>query len=640
MENTKANIFSISRNKYNINLLETIEHKELFQNIKDNSTKINYKNYPENNNYIIKNNNNQSEKIHYDNTNIQKQILSNSKNSSKSYHNIMKNKLENMQEIFSKYSPNKNKRFLTQNNSGKINTNKKQKRNTSHSFQKRIIDNKVILEHNLTNFNFERINNYLNLDKNDYLHHSRNDNLKLNNSSHFNKSTKKEITNNQKFSFIYNNNNNLDVYNRLYNKSYYKKKKIENIISKEEKDCTFNPRLLSNFKEKKSNYEEINNFIKRQEKFNKYINQKKIDLKNNLFNNESKKYTFTPNTSCTSGSKYSIKLEAQRQDESKLDKTNRMVYEQIKKMNTKNNNLFLMYNNQFSFIPTINKKINIKKQEIFQNVPKFQKRNINTYKNDINTKDTQKYINHQYDNVKSNYKNDKELMARIKEENRKRKKRIDIMRKEQENSKFEGYTFKPDINKNNLSYMDNFYSNMNNLYYNKQFDRELSYTDNYNRKRNLQNNMKRSYSCYNKNNLYINSNVNYNNFNNSKEGIYYNNTDYENDKYYFNDYNNCNINYNNCDNSSNFENDFNKNESNYYNEYNYYKNDIDEYNKYDYQYNDIGQRSLNMGYNKNKRNYMFMTPKCNKIYKSHVINNIKREDQENFLLIHKLLYDK
>ena len=39
MENNLSNLVAISRNKYNINLLETIEHKELFQNIKANSIK-------------------------------------------------------------------------------------------------------------------------------------------------------------------------------------------------------------------------------------------------------------------------------------------------------------------------------------------------------------------------------------------------------------------------------------------------------------------------------------------------------------------------------------------------------------------------------------------------------------------------
>ena len=49
MENNLSNLVAISRNKYNINLLETIEHKELFQNIKANSIKSDSKILLENN---------------------------------------------------------------------------------------------------------------------------------------------------------------------------------------------------------------------------------------------------------------------------------------------------------------------------------------------------------------------------------------------------------------------------------------------------------------------------------------------------------------------------------------------------------------------------------------------------------------
>ena len=640
MENNLSNLVAISRNKYNINLLETIEHKELFQNIKANSIKSDSKILLENNEQNI--NNNIDKKFNYNYEKIQKQSLNKSKNNSKSFNEMMKIKLDNMQEIFNNYSPTKNKKYLTQNNSGKINTNKKLKRNFSNSLNKRIKDNKALLDHkiNLTNFDFQRENHNLISNKKEYFSPSRNNDLKSNNSTYFNKSTKKEYTNNSKYSFN-SNNNNLDVYNRLYNKSYYKKRNIEKEISQEENNCTFNPTLFSHMKEKKSNFEDINNFIKRQEKFNKYIKQKKINLKQDLCKNESKKYTFTPNTSCTSGSKYSIKLEAQRQEESRLDRTNRLVYDQIKKMEAKNNNLFLMYNNQFSFIPMINKNINIKKIKNpgVKLIPKNNKRNINTYKNENDIKSNKKYINHQYDNVKSQYKNDKELMTRIKEENRRRKKRIDNMRKEQESSQFEGYTFKPDINKNNLSYVTNYNYNLNDNFYNRGFEREKSYTNNYNKRRNLQHKLNRSYSCYNKNNLYINSNINYNNFKNSKEKIYCNNTGYENDIYNYNDYNNYRINYNNCNNNYYLENDINQNIPDYYSEYNIYNNQYNDYDENEEKYNDIEKRSLSMGNYKNNVNYMYMTPKCNKIYKSRAVNNIKKEDKQNFLLIHKLLYN-
>jgi hypothetical protein len=69
-----------------------------------------------------------------------------------------------------------------------------------------------------------------------------------------------------------------------------------------------------------------------------------------------------------------------------------------------------------------------------------------------------------------------------------------------------------------------------------------------------------------------------------------------------------------------------------------YNNNYDEYNKSEQQCNDISRRNLSMGNDKGKYTYMYMTPNCNKIYKSRVVQSIKKEDKDNFLLIHKLLY--
>ena len=641
MKNEISNLVSISKNKFNINLLETIEHKQLFKNINNVTPKFNSSNIIDNNNNI------QSQKIDSDTKNATKQFINKSKNNTKSFNDIIKNKLVNLQEIFNKYSPEKNKKFLTQNNSGKINISKKLKRNISTSLNKRIKNNKALLKNNLINFKFQRNTRNSKSKKKEYIPQSRNDGSKVNLFINFKKNSKKDNDNNLKYSFNINNtknltttptnNNNLDVYNRLYNRSYYKKKN-DNVYP-EEKDCTFNPKLLSQFETK----EDINNFIKRQEKFNKYIKQKKINLNKDLSQTEGKKCTFTPNTSCTSGSKYSIKLEAQRQDESKLDKTNRMVYDQIKKIKDKKNDLFLMYNKKYTFIPLINKKINLKKIKniSLKNNHKIQKRKIISLENENDkvNKNNHKYINHQYDNVKSTYKNDKELMTRIKEENKKKKNKIDIMRKEQENSKFENYTFKPDIIKNNLSFMYNFNRDSKNIYYNKPLETEISYSNNYFKKKNFRNKINRSYSCYINNNSYISNNTNYIKHNKLENPTYYNynNTEYENDIHDYNDYN-FRISDNNCYNHFYTEKDINENNSGYYYDHNIYNNNYDEYNKSEQQCNDISRRNLSMGNDKGKYTYMYMTPNCNKIYKSRVVQSIKKEDKDNFLLIHKLLY--
>ena len=636
MENEISNLISISKNKYNINLLETIEYKELFKNVNKNPKQIEYKKYGEIN-YNEIDCNTKNKKNNYTQDNLNKKISNNSKNSSKSLKDNIKCKIHNLKDIFNKYSPEKNIKSLTQYNSGKINEDKKIKRKFGNSLKKRINNNKALLENNLSDFKNQNKSFSLISKKKEYIPQSRNDGSKINKLIKFNNNQKRETENNNNLKYSFNtynnhnftyNTNNLDVYNRLYNKSYYKKKK--NIISNEDKDCTFNPKLLSQFKEKI----EINDFIKRQENFNKYMKQKKINLKKDINSNESKKCTFTPNTSCTSGSKYSIKLEAQRQDESKQDKTNRMAYEQIKKMEIKNNNLFTMYNNKYTFIPLVNKKRsikNIKKYEL-KNVPKFKKRIIISHKNENDTQNNQKYINHQYDNVKSIYKNDKELMRRIKEENIKKTKRVDIMRKEQENNNFERYTFKPDINRNNLRNLYNY----NHIFYNRNLEQKISYSNNYNKKLILQNKIKRSHSCYNKNNLYRNNNLSYNNLNNNN---YNNNTEYENDIHFYND-NNIQENCYNYDNNFFTENDINPNYTNNNYDYNIYNNYVGEFNRYENQNNNIRERSYTMGCNKHNFTYEYINPIKNRIYKSQAMKNIKKEDEENFLLIHKLLYDK
>ena len=616
MKNDITNLVSISKNKYNINLLETLEFKELFHDINPNISKLKTNLYQKNKNNDDKNDIIQSKIIDNNNYKIieSKTPISKSKKNSKSFKDMIKNKLNNLKYIIKNNSPENNIKFKTQNNSGKDNIFKKIKKNISSSVNKKLSKNKNI---NLSNFNFQR-----NQPNNDYFN---NNDTNSNSFINFNKSKKKE-----------DNKSNLDVYNRLYNKSYYKKK--NKIIIREENKYTFNPQLLSQFQDKEKNVEDIENFIKRQEKFNDYIQQKKLGLKIDINKKEGKKYTFTPNTSCTSGSKYSIKLEAQRQEESKLDKTNRMVYEQIKKMEVKNNNLFLMYNNQYSFIPSINKKINFKKFKNFpsQLNPKRKAKNITTYKKEKNNDIIipHKYKNHQYDDVKSHYKNDKELMMRIKEENQNKKKKIDIMRREQDNIKFQKYTFKPVINRNNLNYMNNVHLNSEDLFHNKSLDKNISYTSNYNKKKNLQNKDNRSFSCCHKNIIYRNNN----NIYQDTSKIYYN-SNFEKDIHDYNNDNNTYLNYNHFNTEYNNENDnyFNQNYPNNYYEYN---DRGEECNNFDRSFNNVNKRNYSMEKCKNNDDYMYMTPKGNKIYKSRAIKSIKKEDKENFLLIHKLLYDK
>ena len=526
MEKNLSDLIILSKNKYNINLLETIEHKELFKNLNHNlrnktfnkSSKIKNNICMDNNENFIKGDDYQGKE------NIKHLILENgtsikkSKINSKSFNNNVKNQIINFQEIFYRLSPKKNKRCLTQtdsqNNEYDLKVKKKLKKNNSFIENKlKKINNSINQKEkiNIKNFIFERgsnkkDNNYFDIDY-----------IKDENKCYFKESKKDNLIIN---------NTNLDVYNRLYNKSYYNKKK-KNIVTNEESNCTFNPQLFSSIK-----YNEcLDDFIKRQEQFNSYIKQKKINLKNVINNKESKKFTFTPNTSCTSASKYSIKLEAQRQDESYLDKTNRLVYDSMKKIQERNNHLKLIYNTKYTFIPCINKntrKIINNKNNIINNLYNYKQKKSKENNNDIKEKIIiEKYINHNYDNIKSNYKNDNELMNRLKEENINRMKKIDNIRQDQENEIYEVYTFKPVINKN--SNINNFHNSIN-YFYNKNPD---SYVDYYNKKKYFENKLNRSHShnC-SKNNLYINSNMNYNYNNYNYHNLNCNNFDRPMDEIY------------------------------------------------------------------------------------------------------------
>ena len=255
MEKNLSDLVILSKNKYNINLLETIEHKELFKNLNNNLRNKTF-------NKILKEDEYQDKENKYlifgNRTSIKK-----TKISSKSFNNKVKNQINNFQEIFYRLSPKKNKRCLTQtdsqNNEYDLKVKKKLKKNDS------FIENKLKNNNNynqkkekinIKNFIFERRNNkkdnnYFDIDY-----------IKDENKCYFKEGKKDNLIIN---------NTNLDVYNRLYNKSYYNKKK-KNIITNEENNCTFNPQLFSSVK-----YNEcLDDFIKRQEQFNSYIKQKKL----------------------------------------------------------------------------------------------------------------------------------------------------------------------------------------------------------------------------------------------------------------------------------------------------------------------------------------------------------------------------
>ena len=100
-----------------------------------------------------------------------------------------------------------------------------------------------------------------------------------------------------------NKNYNLDQYKRLYNKNMNKN-------DNEESQCEYPFKPITNYNfECNNNIKNLGNLEKRQILLDEYINQNKIIINNNnknAQNEEFNKLSFTPNTSCTSNSKYSI----------------------------------------------------------------------------------------------------------------------------------------------------------------------------------------------------------------------------------------------------------------------------------------------------------------------------------------------
>ena len=99
-----------------------------------------------------------------------------------------------------------------------------------------------------------------------------------------------------------NKNYNLDQYKRLYNKNMNKN-------DNEESQCEYPFKPITNYNfECNNNIKNLGNLEKRQILLEDYINQNKIIINNNnnTQNEEFNKLSFTPNTSCTSNSKYSI----------------------------------------------------------------------------------------------------------------------------------------------------------------------------------------------------------------------------------------------------------------------------------------------------------------------------------------------
>ena len=278
------------------------------------------------------------------------------------------------------------------------------------------------------------------------------------------------------------------------NKSFLLNK--TDIFKSNNNNVKFKPEFYTYIKCKTS-FEYIDNFLKRQKTYNNYITNKNLNLKNNKNVIENKIHTFIPNTTITSNSKYSIKLQAKRFNESKNNKTKRMLYNALKIRKEIKDNIIMKHNKSFSFNPNINKyKYKSKDLTIKKALEKKCIKNNKNENNNNKELTPVKYKNHQYDYVKSIYRNDSELLKRIKEQSEKKIKKYEKLKTEYENEKLEGCTFKPDMSKTqnkSLSYVKKYNKDgINNNYIdnnscNKKDNKNFTYVDFYQFKKNNRN---------------------------------------------------------------------------------------------------------------------------------------------------------
>ena len=440
-EINQKNLFEIKENKFNINLLDTLENNNtLFNNLNHNYNKTDFNNCIKEEN---KNINNKSETKIID-------------------ENISDNYILNSEEIVENMSDDEDIQPHTENNGEKINclsfkdfiSKSKNKNKTEHSlisksFSSNKINSKKILEKTKNKKNSKdnhtKYETEENIKKKKYskermeLNKQRLNNLyenykKIKNkieekkkelskeemkdcsfSPKINKYSKILIKNNPNYSkpiFLRNNNdrkeyykkkhevnfthipkinkkynNKLDIYSRLYDKSEIKNENLDNLD-----DCPFRPTTNYNYINNNKNFVKHDNILKRKILLNEFLNQRKVEINNN--ENRINK-TFTPNTSCTSKSIYSIKKERQYIFKPYFDKLNRMIIKKTKTNKSFNNigqkkyivnklNINTSYIKNNNKSTTNNKSIKNDKPFLTENNDKNYTKNINNRNNNNN----------------------------------------------------------------------------------------------------------------------------------------------------------------------------------------------------------------------------------------------------------------
>ena len=273
-----------------------------------------------------------------------------------------------------------------------------------------------------------------------------------------------------------------DVYNRLYRENTKNENENRSYINKELDECTFTPNICSkSVLGPGETYEgdpgNINDFLERQKIYDE-IKKDRLNRKISQANSKNE-YTFKPKINLTSD--ILVKTNSLRANENQKDKYDRL-YEDYKKIQNRKEQLESFYNAQYDFKPKINELSRfIGRDPTVHNLyqgnkstdnPQTEDRNnVSTTLNNksyMNTKGSMSsYIdnectfqpklnnNSKYDYVKSNYKNDEAILARINDEVKSKNEKITGLQNVLVKKDVAECKFQPQINKS----VPNFESN-------------------------------------------------------------------------------------------------------------------------------------------------------------------------------------
>ena len=272
----------------------------------------------------------------------------------------------------------------------------------------------------------------------------------------------------EKNSFSPNINKSFNSNHNLYNKSVYERlyetsneKLTRNNFNENENFYSFQPNLYSQLHHEIIPHSNINNFLSRQNEYNKIQLQKIEKIKQKVIDEEKEKFTFKPFLS-NEMSDYSIKINALREDENFENKIKRIS--SLDYISNKAKKIVDEEKKKFPFNPKINNYNNIVPK--VYNEEKKLKKSFSSDKIKINK--TKKYVNHKFDDVVSFYKNDESLMKRINEQKNKKIEEFEKKKNQNKNEELKECTFKPNLNKNFFN--DN---NNNEIFSSKDYENSL-----------------------------------------------------------------------------------------------------------------------------------------------------------------------